>query len=169
MAFARGAQHRIFSKKNRKTVFAGGLCQGLSAQDFFKIRQGLSALNFQKKNKTPLFADGPASMPSAKKISKTVNLTPGNGYFFGRRPTVGSQHNLCREPVARVLGKESWLRKISRRPFAECYSRQRRCRVFDALCREFQALGKAWISSSDGVCHLCLDAESSCTRGALYI
>jgi hypothetical protein len=60
--FATYARHRIFSKKNRKTVFADGLCQGRSAQVFLK-------------NKTPLFADGPASRLSAKKISKTVTLT----------------------------------------------------------------------------------------------
>jgi hypothetical protein len=39
--------------------------------------------------------------------------------------------------------------KISHRPFAEGNSRQRRCRVFGCLCRDFQALDKAWISSSD--------------------
>jgi hypothetical protein len=84
---------------------------GALGTGFFQNLPGALGTEFSKKNKTPLFADGPASMPSAKKISKTVNLTPVNGYFFGRRPTVGSQHNLCREPVARVLGKESWLRK----------------------------------------------------------
>jgi hypothetical protein len=31
--------------------------------------------------------------------------------FFGRRPAVGSRQRLCREPRARVLGKESWPRK----------------------------------------------------------
>jgi hypothetical protein len=51
-----------FSQKNRKRTFADGLCQGLSAQVF-------------SKKKTRLFADGPSSRPSAKTISKTVNLT----------------------------------------------------------------------------------------------
>jgi hypothetical protein len=49
--------------------------------------------------------------------------------------------------------------KIFRRPFAECYSQQRRWRVFEALCREFQALGKAWISGSAAVV---------CQSGGLY-
>jgi hypothetical protein len=62
---------------------------------------------------------------------------------------MGSRHSLCREPGAGVLGKETWPRKNSRRPCAECYTRQRRCRVLEALCREFAALGKAWISYSD--------------------
>jgi hypothetical protein len=61
-AFSLGARHKIFLK-NRKPIFADGLCQGLSAQ------------NFLKKIKTPLFADGPSSRLSAKTISKTVNST----------------------------------------------------------------------------------------------
>jgi hypothetical protein len=36
---------------------------------------GALGTGFFKKNKTPLFADGPSSRPSAKTISKTVNLT----------------------------------------------------------------------------------------------
>jgi hypothetical protein len=31
--------------------------------------------------------------------------------FFGRRPTVGYRHSLCREPGARLLDKEPWPRK----------------------------------------------------------
>jgi hypothetical protein len=71
--------------KNLKTVFADGLCQVRSAQDFQKKKEnnlcrqpmiGVSAQDFsKKKNKTPLFADSPCSRPSAKTISKTVNLT----------------------------------------------------------------------------------------------
>jgi hypothetical protein len=35
-------------------------------------------------------------MPSAKKVSKKPSTYPAvNGYFFGRRPTVGSRHRLC--------------------------------------------------------------------------
>jgi hypothetical protein len=35
-ACAPRARHRNFFKKNRKTIFADGLCQGLSAQNFLK-------------------------------------------------------------------------------------------------------------------------------------
>jgi hypothetical protein len=49
-----------------------------------------------------------------------------------------------------VLGKEPWPRqKILREACAERDRRQSLCRRFDSLCREFPALGKAWISSSD--------------------
>jgi hypothetical protein len=41
---------------------------------------------FLRKIKNPLFADGPVMRPSAKWISKTVNFTPVNGYFFGDAP-----------------------------------------------------------------------------------
>jgi hypothetical protein len=54
-----------FSQKNRKTVFADGLCQGRSAQVFFK-----------KINPPSLLTALPQGAgPSAKKISKTVTLT----------------------------------------------------------------------------------------------
>jgi hypothetical protein len=99
-AFARGARHRVFFEKI-ENIFADGLCQGLSAQVFF-----------QKKIKTRLFADGPASRPSAKKVSKNRQSKPLlTATSFGRRPAVGSRHSLCREPRARVLGKEPWPRK----------------------------------------------------------
>jgi hypothetical protein len=52
----------FFPKKEKQplpTAFARGLGTKIS-----------------KNNKTPIFADGPASRPSAKKISKIVNLTP---------------------------------------------------------------------------------------------
>jgi hypothetical protein len=105
----------------------------------------------KNKHKSDRFADGPAMRPSTKRISKTVNFTPVNGYFFGRWLTVGSQQKLCREPRARVLDKESWPRKISRGPFAERNSRQSLCRGCRGLCQEFQTLSKAWISSSASV------------------
>jgi hypothetical protein len=38
-AFAKGSRHRIFSKKNRKTVFVEGLCQERSTQGFFKKKK----------------------------------------------------------------------------------------------------------------------------------
>jgi hypothetical protein len=69
-------------KKNRKTVFANGLCQGLSAQVVFKKIEKPSLPTASARGSRhrifypPLFADSPASRPSAKKISKTVNLNP---------------------------------------------------------------------------------------------
>jgi hypothetical protein len=63
-AFAKCSPHRIFFKKNRKNR----LCRR-------PLPGALGTYFFQKKVKTPLFADGPALRPSAKKISKTVNLT----------------------------------------------------------------------------------------------
>jgi hypothetical protein len=66
---------------------------------------------------------------------------------------VGSRHSLCREPRARVLGKEPWPRKILREPCAERDRRQSLCRRFNSLCRAFPALGKSPISSSvGGIC-----------------
>jgi hypothetical protein len=64
--------------------FVNGLFQGRSAHNFFKKIGNLfvppasgSRHKFCKKNiKTPLFADGLAERPSAKKISKTIKLTP---------------------------------------------------------------------------------------------
>jgi hypothetical protein len=69
--------------KKIKTVCADGLCQVCSAHDFLKKieKQSLStafAKGFRRRfflKKTSLFADGPSSRPSAKMISKTVNLT----------------------------------------------------------------------------------------------
>jgi hypothetical protein len=58
---ARGPRQRIFFKKIKNR-----LCP----------RPLPGALCTKKSKKNPLFADGPASRPSAKKISKTVNLTP---------------------------------------------------------------------------------------------
>jgi hypothetical protein len=99
-----------FFKKKLKTVFADSLCQVRSAQDFLKKieKQPLptayargSRHRFFQKNKTPsLFKNRQLNPPL------TTN-------FFSRRPTVGSQHSLCREPQARVLDKEPWPRKNS--------------------------------------------------------
>jgi hypothetical protein len=65
--------------KNRKNVFADSLCQGLSAQDFFKkieknvfvddLCQGLSAQDFLKNRKT-VYADGLCQGLSAQNFSK---------------------------------------------------------------------------------------------------
>jgi hypothetical protein len=75
-----------FFQQNRKNIFADGFCPGPSAQDFFskKIEKpSLPTASAQgswhrifKKNKIPLFAEGPVSWPSAKKFSKTVIQTP---------------------------------------------------------------------------------------------
>jgi hypothetical protein len=46
-----------------------------------------------------------------RRFQKTVKLTPLTATFFGRRPNIGSLQRLCREPRARVLGKDSWPRK----------------------------------------------------------
>jgi hypothetical protein len=49
--FARGARHSFFQKKkNRKTTFADSLCQGRSAQVFFKKikNRGRRQRRFQK-------------------------------------------------------------------------------------------------------------------------
>jgi hypothetical protein len=84
-AFARGARHRIFSKHNRKTVFADDLFKGLSAQHFFKKkwkivcadgRPRALGTDFLKNINKTLFADGPAERPSAKKISKNRLVNP---------------------------------------------------------------------------------------------
>jgi hypothetical protein len=53
-----------FFQKKRKTAFADGRARDSRHKIFFE------------KIKTPLFADGPASRPSTKKGSKTVNLNP---------------------------------------------------------------------------------------------
>jgi hypothetical protein len=59
--------------------------------------------------------------------------------------STGYAESLELEFSAKIRSRE----KISHRAYAESYSRQRLCREFDALCREFQTLGKAWISSSE--------------------
>jgi hypothetical protein len=94
---------------------------------------------FQKKNKNPLFADGPATRPSAKKFSKNRQTNPLlMATFFGRRAlSSGARQRAVTE------------NKILREACAERDRRQSRCRRFIGLCREFSALGKGWISSSD--------------------
>jgi hypothetical protein len=137
---------KVFSKKN---PFADGHCQWLSAQVFSKknknpplCRQplpGVLGIGFSKKNKNPLFADGPATRPSAKKFSKNRQTNPLlMATFFGRRAlSSGARQRAVTE------------NKILREACAERDRRQSRCRRFIGLCREFSALGKGWISSSD--------------------
>jgi hypothetical protein len=84
-AFAPGTRHKIFSKKVEKTSLPTASARGSRHKIFLK-------------NENPLFADGPDSRLSAKKFSKTVILTPVNGYFFW--PTAHCGHTA--QPVARA-------------------------------------------------------------------
>jgi hypothetical protein len=107
----------FFFKKIRKTAFADGLARGARKKN--------------KKIKTPLFADGPASRPSAKKGSKTVNLTPSlTATFLADGPlwalSTGCAESLELECSTKNRGRE----KISVGPVPRA------------------TLGKAWISSS---------------------
>jgi hypothetical protein len=86
-AFARYARHRIFSKK---TTFADGLCQGLSAQVFSKKRL------------------------SAKTISKTVNLTRRYGYLF--LPT--AHCGLSAQPLPRASSSGARQRAVTEKKFS---------------------------------------------------
>jgi hypothetical protein len=122
---ARGAWQRNFYKKIKNRHCRRPLPRALGTRFFFQKNRKTSLptafargarhrVSFQKKIKNPLFADGPASRPSAKKVSKNRQPNPPlTATFFGRQPTVGSRHSLCREPRAQVLGKEPWLRKNS--------------------------------------------------------
>jgi hypothetical protein len=91
-----------FVYKNRKTVFADGLFQERSAQ------------NFLKKYETPLVANGPAARPSAKKISKTVNLTPVNGYFFWPTAHCG----LSAQPLPRAWSSGARQKVVAEKKFS---------------------------------------------------
>jgi hypothetical protein len=108
--------------KKIKTVCADGLCQVCSAHDFLKkiekqplstaFAKGFRHRFFLKKN-LPL-CRRPKLEAVGKDDFKNRQLNPPlTASFYGRWPTVGSRHILCREPRARVLGKEPWPRKNS--------------------------------------------------------
>jgi hypothetical protein len=81
-AFARGSRHRFFSKKLEKQPLPTGLPGALGK----KI----------KKNKNTPLCRRPGLEAVRKEGFKNRQLNPlVNGYFFGRWPTVGSQHRLC--------------------------------------------------------------------------
>ena len=67
-----------------------------------------------------------APMPSAKALGKVFAECPKSDT---------RQSQLCRENLCRVS-------------FAECYTRQRLCRVRSVLCRVLLTLGKVWKSGS---------------------
>jgi hypothetical protein len=114
-AFARYARHRIFSKK---TTFADGLCQGLSAQVFSK-KKVVGKDDFKNRQLNPplrllVFADGPL-------------------WAFGTA--------FAESLELRCSAKSCDREKILREPCAERDRRQ-------SLCQAYPALGKAPISSS---------------------
>jgi hypothetical protein len=124
-AFARGSRHMFFFKIEKQPL-PMTLPGALGTKIFFK------------KIKTHLCADGPASRPSAKKGSKTVNLTPRQRLLFLADSPLWSLGTCCAESLELECSAKNRVReKISRRACAESYSRQRLCREFDALCREF--------------------------------
>jgi hypothetical protein len=101
---ALGARQRKFFFKIKK-VFADGICQGRSAQDFFK------------KNRKTIFVDGLFHGLSAQHF-----FLKKMEFCLCRRPASGSRHEcskkyknlpLCRWPGREAVGKEDFKKPSS--------------------------------------------------------
>jgi hypothetical protein len=141
--------------------FAERSCTGLSAKNFFLKNKKLSL--------PTAFARGARHRFFSKKINKNSPIcrrpgleAVGKEDFKNRQPNPPLTATILADGPLWALGKgcaeslelgcstkSCGREKILREACAERDRQQSRCRRFVGLCREFPALGKAWISSSE--------------------
>jgi hypothetical protein len=136
---AQGSRQRIFFKKNKKLSLPTAFARGARHRFFSK-----------KINKNSPICRRPGLEAVGKEDFKNRQPNPPLTATFLADGPLWALGKGCAESLELGCSTKSCGReKILREACAERDRQQSRCRRFVGLCREFPALGKAWISSSE--------------------